>query len=238
MNLSRSMLVALVAGVALACGGVAQAEPPAEAPKTPAETKPAAEPADKPAEKTAPAAEPTATSEEKLVYVKLNTTKGDIFIELNNEKAPITVKNFLGYVEKKHYDGTIFHRVMEGFMIQGGGHTEDLAEKPTGPSIKNEAGNGLKNERGTIAMARKPDLNSATAQFFINVVDNPFLDNPSSPYAVFGKVVGGLDVVDKIKAVKTGNKSTPSGMPMQNVPVEAVKINSITKATKEEATKK
>lgn len=236
MNLSRSMLAVMVAGVALVCGGVAQAEPPAEAPKSPAETKPAAEPAEKPA---TPAETPApATSEEKLVYVKLNTTKGDIFIELNNEKAPITVKNFLSYVEKKHYDGTIFHRVMDGFMIQGGGHTEDLAEKPTGPSIKNEAGNGLKNERGTIAMARKPDLNSATAQFFINVVDNPFLDNPSSPYAVFGKVVGGMDVVDKIKSVKTGNKSTPNGMPMQNVPVETVKINSVTKVAKEEAVKK
>ncbi len=235
MKTSRSLLAAVAAGISLAFSGaaLAQGEKPAE---TSAETKPVepvkpeAKPAD--AAPTAAAAQPTPATEEKLVYVKMETSKGDIIIELNHEKAPITVTNFLGYVAKKHYDGTIFHRVIPTFMIQGGGHTADMSEKPTGPSIKNEAKNGLKNVRGAIAMARKPSLDSATAQFFINVVDNPFLDNPASPYAVFGKVVAGMETVDKIKDVKTGTKNG-----MGDVPLETVTINAVTKITLEDAKK-
>jgi cyclophilin family peptidyl-prolyl cis-trans isomerase len=140
--------------------------------------------------------------------VRLKTSQGDIVIELNAEKAPITVANFLGYVKKKHYDGTVFHRVMNDFMIQGGGFEVaggKLVEKPTGAGIKNEGKNGLKNDLGTVAMARTSDPDSATAQFFINVKDNTGLNFPSNGgYAVFGKVVEGMDVVEKIKAVPTG----------------------------------
>jgi len=159
--------------------------------------------------------------------VKLKTSLGDIVIELNKEKAPVTVENFLGYVKKKHYDGTVFHRVIEDFMIQGGGFAVDggrLVEKQTGKGITNEGQNGLKNDRGTIAMARTSDPNSATAQFFINVKDNAGLNYPSNGgYAVFGKVVSGMDVVDKIRAVETGN----AGM-HQNVPSTPVVIESAT----------
>lgn len=156
--------------------------------------------------------------------VLLKTTKGDIKIELDAEKAPITVKNFLDYVNEGHYDHTIFHRVIDGFMIQGGGFTPDMQQKSTHAAIKNEADNGLVNKRGTIVMARTSDVNSATAQFFINVVDNSFLNfkskNPREyGYAVFGRVIEGMDVVDKIKNVKTGTKG-----PFENVPVEAVEI--------------
>lgn len=158
--------------------------------------------------------------------VRLKTSKGDIVIELNAEKAPVTVENFVSYVNKKHYDGTVFHRVINGFMIQGGGFTQEgknLTEKKTGKGITNESTNGLKNDRGTIAMARTSDPNSATAQFFINVVDNAALNYPSNGgYAVFGKVVEGMDVVDKIKAVKTG----PHPRLQSDVPVEAVTIQS------------
>ena len=165
-----------------------------------------------------PAAAP-ATTTTKSPKVRLKTDQGDIVLELNAEKAPITVENFLGYVNKKHYDGTVFHRVMENFMIQGGGFSMadgKLTEKPTGKGIKNEGQNGLKNERGTIAMARTPVLDSATSQFFINVVDNAMLNYPSNGgYAVFGKVVEGMAVVDKIRAMETiadprsGEQSTP-----------------------------
>jgi peptidyl-prolyl cis-trans isomerase A (cyclophilin A) len=172
--------------------------------------------------------------------VKLTTSKGDIVIELNRAKAPITVENFLSYVNKKHYDGTIFHRVMDGFMIQGGGFAlkdGKIEEKETGKGIKNEGSNGLKNDRGTIAMARTGDPNSATAQFFINVVDNASLNAPSPDghgYAVFGKVVEGMDVVDKIKASPTGSKpltmrgpgGEPQAIPQPNVPTEDVVIKS------------
>jgi len=154
--------------------------------------------------------------------VKLQTTMGDIVIELDEEKAPVTVKNFLGYVERGFYEGTIFHRVISGFMIQGGGLTEDMQEKSTGAAIVNEASNGLKNDRGTIAMARTPNPNSATSQFFISVVNNDFLNytGPANPgYAVFGKVVEGMDIVDKIAAVKTTTRGST------DVPVEPVIIN-------------
>jgi len=155
--------------------------------------------------------------------VKLATSMGDIVLELDPVKAPKTVENFLQYVNDKHYDGTVFHRVIDGFMIQGGGFTADMQQKATRAPIPLEARNGLKNDRGTIAMARTGNPNSATAQFFINVVDNTGLNAPSPDghgYAVFGKVVAGMDVVDKIRAVPTGNR----GM-FQNVPNTPVTIN-------------
>lgn len=156
--------------------------------------------------------------------IKLTTNFGDILIELDTEKAPETTKNFQAYVESGHYNGTIFHRVIDGFMIQGGGFTPDMQQKPTQAPIKNEADNGLKNTRYTLAMARTNDPHSATAQFFINVADNGFLDFKAPTgngwgYCVFGKVVEGSDIVDKIKNVATGNQGYH-----QDVPVEAVII--------------
>jgi len=155
--------------------------------------------------------------------VKLSTSLGDIVVELDAAKAPKTVENFLQYVDEKHYEGTVFHRVIGNFMIQGGGFTADMQQKPTRAPVPLEAGNGLKNDRGTIAMARTSNPNSATSQFFINVVDNAGLNAPSPDgygYTVFGKVVAGMDVVDKIRAVPTGNR----GM-HQNVPATPVTIN-------------
>lgn len=157
--------------------------------------------------------------------VEMKTSKGDIVLELYPEKAPITVENFLKYVEDGFYDGTIFHRVIGNFMIQGGGFTTDLNKKPTRAEIKNEADNGLKNKRGTIAMARTMVVDSASSQFFINVVDNGFLDfkgkNPQAyGYCVFGEVVEGIDVVDAIKSVPTANK----GGAFANLPQETVEI--------------
>ena len=156
--------------------------------------------------------------------VLLETTSGDILIELFPDKAPKTVANFLAYVEAGHYNGTIFHRVIKNFMIQGGGFAPGMDQKPTQAPIENEAANGLKNKRGSIAMARTNDPHSATAQFFINVVDNDFLDfkAPSGQgwgYCVFGEVVEGMDVVDKIRAVRTGS----AGM-HRDVPAEPVLI--------------
>ncbi len=160
-------------------------------------------------EKTEEKTEATAGSK-----VRLKTNKGDIVIELDAEKAPITVKNFLKYVGDKHYDGTVFHRIIDGFMIQGGGMALDggrLVEKPTGAGIKNESNNGLKNDTGTIAMARTPNPDSATAQFFINVVDNDGLNFPTGGgYTVFGNVIEGMDVVNVIKSVKTGAGDVPA----------------------------
>ena len=157
--------------------------------------------------------------------VELHTNHGVIKLELNAEKAPKTVANFLNYVKSGHYDGTVFHRVIDGFMIQGGGFEAGMKQKPTEAPIENEANNGLKNERGSIAMARTNDPHSASAQFFINVADNDFL-NHSSPtpqgwgYAVFGKVVEGLEVVDKIKKVKTGSKGFHQDVPVDDVVIE------------------
>jgi cyclophilin family peptidyl-prolyl cis-trans isomerase len=161
--------------------------------------------------------------------VVMKTNLGDITIELYADKAPITVKNFLNYVEKKFYDGTIFHRVINGFMIQGGGFMPDMAQKETGPPIKNEAGNGLKNGLYTIAMARTNIVDSATAQFFINVADNNGLDHKDDTpqgygYAVFGKVIDGTDVVDKIKAVKTTTKGMYKDVPVKPVVIEKIRI--------------
>ncbi len=162
--------------------------------------------------------------------VKLATSAGDIVVELAPEKAPKTVANFLQYVRDKHYDGTVFHRVIDGFMIQGGGFTADMRQKPTRAPVPLEASNGLKNARYTIAMARTGDPNSATSQFFINVKDNTMLDAPNPDgygYTVFGKVVAGSEVVDKIRAVQTGNKSG-----MQNVPLDPITIQSATVVAK------
>jgi cyclophilin family peptidyl-prolyl cis-trans isomerase len=158
----------------------------------------------------------------------IETTKGTITLELNEEKAPATVANFVQYAKDGHYDGTIFHRVIDGFMIQGGGFTSDMNQKQTRAPIRYEAMNGLKNKRGTIAMARTMVVDSATSQFFINLVDNDFLDfqNPSPQgfgYAVFGEVTDGMAVVDAIAKVKTGFAG-----PHQNVPEEAIVIRKVT----------
>jgi len=159
--------------------------------------------------------------------VKMQTTLGDMTIELDAEAAPMTVKNFLEYVNDGYYDGTIFHRVIKGFMIQGGGLTKEMQSKPGNETIVNEASNGLKNKRGTIAMARTSDPDSATSQFFINHADNDFLDYrgpqpDKTGYAVFGRVTEGLDVVDRIAAVKTGRKGY-----YDDVPVEPIIILSV-----------
>jgi peptidyl-prolyl cis-trans isomerase A (cyclophilin A) len=151
----------------------------------------------------------------------LSTSLGDITIELFDAEAPVTVENFLQYVDDGFFDGTIFHRVIPGFMLQGGGFTADMKEKKNRPPIKNEAGNGLKNERGALSMARTQEINSATSQFFINIKDNAFLDHGSRDfgYAVFAKVTDGMEIVDQIASVATGNK----GM-HQDVPIEPVVI--------------
>jgi cyclophilin family peptidyl-prolyl cis-trans isomerase len=159
--------------------------------------------------------------------VTLNTSLGAIELELDAEKAPVSVANFLAYVDAGHFDGTIFHRVIPGFMIQGGGFTGDMTQKPTKAPIKNEATNGLANARGTIAMARTNVIDSATAQFFINLKDNDFL-NHSGPgqaygYAVFGRVTKGMDIVDKIAAVPTGSKAGHQDVPKTNVVIESAK---------------
>jgi peptidyl-prolyl cis-trans isomerase B (cyclophilin B) len=159
----------------------------------------------------------------------LHTNFGDITLELDSEKAPLTVQNFKDYVTSGHYDNTIFHRVIDGFMIQGGGFEPGMIQKPTRAPIQNEAANGLKNDKYTVAMARTSDVHSASAQFFINVADNNFL-NYSSPtsqgfgYCVFGKVVEGQDVVDKIKKVKTGNRGGHQNVPVENVTLEKAEV--------------
>jgi cyclophilin family peptidyl-prolyl cis-trans isomerase len=186
--------------------------------------------AQKPAEAAPKAAAPKASAcklNEKgtdPMKVKLTTNMGAITLELNKEKAPISVENFVKYVESGHYNGTIFHRVIGNFMIQGGGFDKNLAQKPTSAPIKNEATNGLKNDNYTVAMARTGVVDSATAQFFINVKNNDFLNHAGPAnygYAVFGKVIDGTDVVDKIKAVKTGGKGPfPTDVPTETVVIE------------------
>jgi peptidyl-prolyl cis-trans isomerase B (cyclophilin B) len=163
-----------------------------------------------------------------MVTVKMETSMGDITLELDSEKAPESTANFVAYAKSGHYDGTIFHRVIPGFMIQGGGFDKDMQQKSTNAPIKNEAANGLRNLTGTIAMARTNDPHSATSQFFINVTDNAFLDHKSPTpqgwgYAVFGKVTDGMGPVMAIEHVPTGNK-----MGHQNVPLEPVVINKVT----------
>ena len=159
--------------------------------------------------------------------VTLETTKGNIVVEVNETAAPVTSENFLRYVKEGFYDGTVFHRVIPEFMIQGGGFTPDMKQKQTHEPIVNEANNGLKNTRGTLAMARLPDPNSATAQFFINVVDNAYLNysGPRNPgYAVFAKVVDGMDVVDEIAGVKTASKQGHQDVPVEPVIIKSAKI--------------
>jgi peptidyl-prolyl cis-trans isomerase A (cyclophilin A) len=212
------ILVLLVPAFALA-QGTAPAKPAAKAPAKAAPAKPKAD------DKQAPAGDKTAASK-----VLIKTNLGDMTVELYPEKAPKTVENFLAYASSGFYDGTIFHRVIDNFMIQGGGFTRDLRQKPTRPAITNEAKNGLSNSRGTLAMARTGDPNSATAQFFINVVDNPRLDYTSDAngatwgYCVFGKVISGADVIDKIKVVPTGAQ----GPFKSDVPTTPVVIEKIT----------
>ena len=210
----KSMIVFALSAMA-SCAGLA-----ADAVKSPSGQ--ATTPEEKPA-MTAPA-NPT---------VKMSTSLGDVTIELFADKAPISVANFLAYVDANFYDGTIFHRVIPNFMIQGGGFTADMAQKSTRGQIKNEADNGVLNTRGTLAMARTAVVDSATSQFFVNTTDNGFLNfkgkNPQGyGYAVFGKVIKGMDVIDQIEKVKTANKG-----PHQNVPVEAVTILSIKRLTPE-----
>jgi len=161
--------------------------------------------------------------------VKLETSMGDIVLALDPEKAPRTVENFLSYVTSGHYDGTIFHRIIDGFMIQGGGMNAEMNEKPTGPPVVNEADNGLTNEAYSVAMARTSDPHSATAQFFINVKNNAFLNHKAKTpdgwgYAVFGKVVKGHNVINKMKAVKTGRKGMHDDVPVEPVTILKAEI--------------
>ena len=201
----RPICAALVAGAGIACmGQVPNVETNASQKPTP--------------------------NQENNPVVLIKTTQGDIQAELFADKAPATVKNFIQYMDDKQYNGTIFHRVIDGFMIQGGGFTKDFVQKPTRAPIKNEATNELKNQRGTLAMARTSDPDSATCQFFINVADNASLDHKSPTprefgYCVFGKVREGMDVVDKIKGVATTSRG-----PHQNVPAEAVEILEISRS--------
>ena len=178
----------------------------------------------------APEEAPEAEQAKETDMVIIKTSLGDIKVKLAADKAPLSVANFLAYADAGHYNGTIFHRVIDGFMIQGGGFDAQMSQKPTQASIKNEAANGLQNKRGTLAMARTAIVDSATSQFFINLKDNGFLDfRAPTPqafgYCVFGEVVEGMDVVDKIKSVKTGVKSG-----MSDVPLETVEIVSVTRA--------
>ncbi len=201
------MLSAIPAG----CSGSGEEESTTQAPVTPAEPE-----------------------EPPLEYVILQTSRGEILLELNREKAPLTVKNFLGYVEEGFYDGTIFHRVMPGFMIQGGGLTADLRPKATHGNVRNESSNGLLNDRGTIAMARTADPHSASSQFFINVVDNDGLNRAMARdgwgYAVFGRVLSGMDVADAIVAVRTTAKGDH-----ETVPVEPNTLDKAERLTSDEA---
>lgn len=238
---------ALIVGLSVLglCGmAIGQATSPVT-PATPAQpatpTSPVTPVTPPPTDKTKESA-PKDQAKESLLYFSMKTSKGEIVLELNNEKAPLSTANFKQYAEAKHYDGTIFHRVIDGFMIQGGGFTPDMKQKKTNDTIKNEWKNGLKNTRGTIAMARLGDrspnpktVDSATSQFFVNVKDNAFLDQTQpdgGAYAVFGKVVSGMDVVDAIKGVQTGNKNG-----MGDVPNEPVLIEKVTALTAEEAKK-
>jgi peptidyl-prolyl cis-trans isomerase B (cyclophilin B) len=210
IRLTLLLLAFLVAAVCLAAAPQASKSAQKASPKT--------------ARKAAPAAPKAAAKPSGPSRVAFDTTKGRIIIELYPDKAPKSVDNFLKYVKAGHYDGTIFHRVIPGFMVQGGGFTPDMKQKPTRPSIPNEADNGLANDRGTVAMARTSDPNSAGAQFFINVVDNGFLNFKSKTpqgwgYTVFGKVVEGMEVADAIAAVKTKDD-----VPVQPIVVKKARV--------------
>jgi cyclophilin family peptidyl-prolyl cis-trans isomerase len=159
--------------------------------------------------------------------IRFETSHGDFTVELFEDDAPISAKNFLEYAEAGHFDGTLFHRVIPGFVIQGGGMTQDMSEKPTRAPIRNEASNGLKNRRGTLSMARTSDPHSATSQFFVNLVDNAFLDpgRGGAGYAVFGCVTEGMDVIDRIAKVKTGSKGMHQDVPTEDVVIEKVTVD-------------
>ena len=161
--------------------------------------------------------------------IRFETTLGNFTIELYEDKAPVSAENFLKYVDEGFFDGTVFHRIVPGFVIQGGGFTEDMSQKKNHPPIKNEADNGVKNTRGTLSMARTNDINSATSQFFVNLKDNDFLDHTRGNfgYAVFGKVTEGMDVIDKIAAVKTGRRRG-----FEDVPLDPVIMTSVRRADK------
>jgi cyclophilin family peptidyl-prolyl cis-trans isomerase len=179
------------------------------------------------AQEAKPATETKTETKSDTVKITIETTKGTIELELDGAAAPISTKNFVSYVKKGHFDGTIFHRVIPGFMIQGGGFTADMNQKPVDAPIKNEATNGLKNLRGAICMARTSVVDSATSQFFINVKDNDFL-NYSGPsnygYAVFGKVTKGMDVVDAIVSVPTTRKGPHSDVPVDPISITSAKV--------------
>lgn len=228
LGLSAGLFLLGTAVLAAAPGLAWASQPATDSPKK-------EEPKKEPATTQAPKEKSEEPAKEQYVYVNMKTSKGDIVLQLDKEHAPISVANFVKYVEKGFYDGTVFHRVIKTFMIQGGGFTPDLHQKKTDSPIKNEWQNGLKNTRYTIAMARTAVPDSATSQFFINVADNEFLDKPNNgaAYAVFGKVVAGTEVVDAIKDVKTGAKG-PFG---SDVPVETVTIEKVTKMTDAEAAK-
>lgn len=205
------MRTLIVVGLLAGCGAMVATPAWAEEKATPAEPE--------------TAAPETPQGENPVVIIK--TSKGDIKLKLFEDKAPITVKNFLAYLDSGHYNGTIFHRVIGNFMIQGGGFTPDMEQKPTRAPIKNEAQNGLVNKRGTVAMARTSVIDSATSQFFINVVDNAFLNFQSADargfgYCVFAEVVDGMDVVDAIRAVPTSNKGPHGDVPSE--PVEIIEV--------------
>jgi len=218
-----SVPVPAIAAVLCALVAAACASPSPTAPASPL-----------PRESPAPSAAPTTDTERSddpmtRPRVRLTTSKGAIVLELDREKAPETTENFLEYVRSGFFDGTIFHRVIPGFMIQGGGFTPDMSQKPTRAPIQNEADSGLENERGTVAMARTNDPHSATAQFFVNLKDNDFLDHTGKNargwgYAVFGEVVEGMDVVDAIAAVPTGQRGGHGDVPLEPVVIESAEI--------------
>jgi cyclophilin family peptidyl-prolyl cis-trans isomerase len=223
MKMTTRWLLTVLAAGSMATTAVAQ---PKDAPKTDPKTD---------APKATPPETPKDEAKQEYVYILFKTGKGEIVLELNNAKAPISTANFVKYVEKGHYDGTIFHRTIPNFMVQGGGMTADRKEKATDSPIRNEWKNGLKNKRGTLAMARTADPNSATSQFFINVVDNDFLDQPSggAAYAVFGQVIAGMDVVDAI--VKEPTRPNANAFGEQSDPINPVVVEKASKLTKEEA---
>jgi cyclophilin family peptidyl-prolyl cis-trans isomerase len=215
-NVARALCV--VGGLFIASSGYAAAEQKAEGSAKKSEKKDSKK--DKSAVKEVKKVNPNA------VVVTMVTNKGTIKIELDKEKAPISVENFLGYVKSGHYSKTVFHRVIDKFMIQGGGFDEKMTQKSTKAPIKTEASNGLKNLRGTLAMARTNDVNSATAQFFINLVDNSFLDYPNNGgYTVFGKVTEGMNVVDDIATTKTGSFGMHSDVPVKPVVIESANVD-------------
>jgi peptidyl-prolyl cis-trans isomerase A (cyclophilin A)/peptidyl-prolyl cis-trans isomerase B (cyclophilin B) len=165
----------------------------------------------------------------KNPLVRFETSHGDFSVEVDEESAPISAQNFLRYVDEGYYDGTIFHRVIPGFMVQGGGFAADMEHKPGHAPIRNEANNGLRNLRGSLAMARTNDLHSATSQFFVNLVDNSFLDHRTGNfgYAVFGRVVGGIDVIDKIAKVKTGRRQGHDDVPSESVLIKSARRTAV-----------